>query len=68
MLQQWFRDVGIGHATCTTRPFSEWICCFKGVISFHLSQSEFDRIEDFLRSQLGVPTTDAKALDSLKGI
>ena len=68
MLQQYLRDCKVEFVTATTRPFSQWICCFKGAIGFHFCSNEFDFIEGILGQQLGFPATGTgKALDSLRG-
>ena len=66
MLQQWLKDARIEFSTCTTRPVSNWVCCFRGVLSFQICSGEYQRVEDYFRSQLGTPATSAKALELLR--
>jgi hypothetical protein len=50
----YLRDTRVEHVTCTNRPHSQWICCFKGSIAFQLDDDEFCKVEGFLKKTTGV--------------
>ena len=49
MLQEFLRDAQVDFITCTTGPFSQWICC-RGAIGFQIDQGEYTLIESFLQN------------------
>ena len=66
-LQQFLKDSRADFVTCTTRPYSQWICCFRGAIGFSMVSSEYNLVESFLQSSLGAPATGSgKRLDSVR--
>jgi len=68
MLQQYLRDCNVEFVTATVRPFSQWICCFRGAIGFQFCDNEFRFVEGVLGQQLGSPVNGSgKALDKLRG-
>ena len=69
MLQQFLRDARVCYVTCTTRPFSNWVCCHRGSIGFQLKEDVFQSVEGFLQGQLGSPATGSgKLLERVRGI
>ena len=69
MLQQFLKDARVCHVTCTTRPYSQWVCCHRGALGFQIRDDVFQRVEDFLREQLGTPATGSgKLLERVHGI
>lgn len=69
MLQQFLRDTRVCHVTCTTRPYSNWVCCHRGSIGFQLKEDVFHEVEVFLKGQLGSPATGSgKLLERVRGI
>ena len=68
MLQQYLRDCQVEFVTATVRPFSQWVCCFRGAIGFHLSEAEFRFVEGVIGQQLGSPAVGSgKSLEGLRG-
>lgn len=68
MVQHFFRDANIDFVTATTKPFSQWICCFRGVLAFQICSFEFDFVENVLQQQLGEPAVGSgKKLELLRG-
>lgn len=68
MVQQYLRDAQVDFVTATTKPFSQWICCFRGALAFQMGVGEFDFVENILSSQLGEPATGSgKKLELLRG-
>lgn len=66
MLQQFMKDCGVHFVTATVRPFSHWICCFKGSLAFGITPEEYSFVEGILASQLPEPATGSgKILDRL---
>ena len=69
MCQQFLRDARVGHVTCTTRPYSQWICCHRGVLAFQIRDDVYQGVEEFLQKQLGSPATGSgKALERVQGV
>jgi hypothetical protein len=69
MLQQFLKDARVCHVTCTTRPFSQWVCCHRGALGFQIRDDVFQRVEEFLHEQLGTPATGSgKLLERVHGI
>ena len=48
--------------------YTVWLVVWNMFYLFQISIGEFQRVEDYLKSQLGVPTTVAKTLENLRGI
>jgi len=68
MLQQFLRDCNVEFVTATVRPFSQWVCCFKGAIGFQFCHSEFQFVEGVIGQQLGSPATGTgRTLEGLRG-
>lgn len=68
MVQQFLRDAQVDFVTVTTKPFSQWVCCFRGALAFQISSDEFDFVENILSQQLGEPATGSgKKLELLRG-
>ena len=68
MLQQFLRDSNVEFVTATVRPFSQWVCCFKGAIGFHFCPNEFQFVEGVIGQQLGSPATGTgRTLEGLRG-
>ena len=66
MCQQFLKDAKAEYVTSTTRPYSQWICCFRGCIGFPMAHSEFVLVEEFLQKSLGSPATgQGKSLDAV---
>ena len=69
MIQQFLRDARVCFVTCTTRPFSQWVCCHRGALGFQIRDDIFQRVESFLQQQLGSPATGSgKLLERVHGI
>ena len=69
MFQQFLRDAEVRFSTCTGRPHSQWIACFRGSIGFSLAQREYEAIENVLAEGLSAPATGSGgALSNLRGV
>ena len=69
MFQRFLRDAEVRFSTCTGRPHSQWIACFRGSIGFHLAQQECEAIEGVLAASPSVPATGSGgSLSSLRGV
>ena len=67
MLQQFFKDTNTVFVTGTVRPYSNWICCFRGSIGFPMDVDEYNMIESYLQRSLGTPATGSgKSLDAVR--
>ena len=67
MLQHFLKESQVRYVTSTVRPFSQWVCCFRGCLGFSLDDDEYHRIETFLGSSLGSPATGTgKSLNSVR--
>ena len=68
MVQQFLKGAQVHFVTTTTKPFSQWVCCFRGVLAFQLQADEFVALESVLGQQLGEPATGSgKRLEQLHG-